>query len=150
MILLLWIPVSFAASPLPSATSTPSLANANPFVVEGQMRLMLRDPFRKPSGRGPASLRDKNEIERVAIDQLKYIAVLTDDYRSRALFSLPGGKLWAVKMGDFVGLSGGVVSAINPEYVEVRETSMNIAGEQEVVYRHIPLVAEKSGPEVKS
>ncbi len=103
--------------------------------------LKMRDPFRKPEGRGIQKI-IKSELEKYSISEFKMVGVSTGPTKMRALVSAPDGKSYFVAEGVKIGLRGGIVRKITPEGIQVREKIVNIIGEEENVDSEIKLVAE--------
>ena len=77
-----------------------------------------RDPFAPPAGPARAT---GTPLERVDIDQIRLVALVDDGRAPRALVEDAGGVGYVVRVGTPVGPRGGVVIAVGPGALRIRE-----------------------------
>lgn len=68
-------------------------------------------------------LRPKEPLEEYSLSQLSLVAIISETTIPKAMFIDPKGFGHVLKEGDRLGLSGGVISDIRDNEVEVREVS---------------------------
>jgi len=140
--LLLSLSTTHAASPTPGVAGPTLVTSAGPLTMAQidaafatsieELALKLRDPFKMPNIEGK-SVEIKSDLERYSINEYKLVGVVTGPKHPRALLLAPGGKSYFVTEKMKIGNSGGLISRITSDGIQVREKVINTIGQTENV-----------------
>ncbi|TDP77496.1 pilus assembly protein PilP [Bradymonas sediminis] len=100
----------------------PDQIRRNPFLPEMDVVRPTRNVAR-------GEVRPKDPLEQYSLGQLNLVAIISSVAVPKAMFLDPVGFGHVVKKGDRIGLSGGIVSDIRDNEVEIREVSEGLDSE---------------------
>lgn len=130
---------ALAIAPFPAARAEPLPAEM----------MRLRDPFKRPEPKG--ELLQRTELEQFPIERIRLVGIMTGPKRMRAMVQTPDGKTHFVAERAKIGTRKGVVTAITPEAMRVREQIVNVLGQEESVETDVLLPPDaRSGRGVSS
>ena len=127
--------LTLAALPVhaePPAGSDTAVASVEPMGDVPYDATGRRDPFRPPRvGAAPRSIGEpRTPLQRYEIGQLHLVAIIYETQEPRAVVEDEQGLGYIVKVGTPIGMSGGVVRAIERGRVRITEESTDFYGEQ--------------------
>jgi type IV pilus assembly protein PilP len=93
----------------------------NPFVLEGQAADAVPATAAAASGIAPDPLRRKEELEQYALDSLRMTGTLQQDDVIWGLILAPGGTLYRVRVGNYLGQNNGQITRISEGQIELIE-----------------------------
>ena len=108
----------------------PEIAQVDTFIFEPGDR---RDPFEldtqtaaaEPTAAGgdlaPDPLRRKEELEQFSLDSLKMVGTMEQDDATWGLVIAPGGTLYRVRAGNYLGQNNGQITRITEDEIELTE-----------------------------
>ena len=125
-----WMPEIGTAAQQSEAALVPSGAETN-FAYSPKGR---RDPFKpliqektgtikKSTGRAEKL---KGPLEKFELSQYRLIALMVVKGVPRAMVKAPDGKSYTVKIGEYIGLNGGIVKNIETKVTEIDANGMRI------------------------
>lgn len=90
----------------------------------------LRDPFKRPAVEDLDKGKVLTELEKISLDQLKVVGVVTGLQRPQAVIAGPDSKTHIVTLGTRIGVRQGVVTSIQTNGIVVREKLVNPLGQE--------------------
>jgi hypothetical protein len=105
----------------------------------------LRDPFRRPEITLEKEA-PKEPLQLIPVDDLKLVGVTLGLGRVVAMLKDKGGKTWYVREGMKIGTQGGVIVKITATQVQIKETTQNALGQEEVNDKPIYLPNDRVNP----
>lgn len=81
----------------------------------------LRDPFAPLIIKRQISTKGGSPLETYDIEELKLTGLVFDKKGSFALIQTPDGKFYIAKEKDKVGVSGGTITKIGKDFIEIKE-----------------------------
>lgn len=75
----------------------------------------------------PDQTRPKQPLENFALDSLKFVGTLDDSQARWGLIQAPNGRIFRVKVGDYMGKNYGRILNLTDESLKLEET-INVAG----------------------
>lgn len=106
--------------------------------------LSMRDPFRKPIPEATTVVIRTN-LEQYPTSSFKLLGVISGLNRLRALLLAPDGKTYFVTERMKIGLKGGIIRKIHPDFIQVREKLVNFVGEEENIDNELRLNSGSEG-----
>jgi len=137
LLLIAFLPAVLAAQGPPSGDSAPVVASLAPpppdtFVYSPQGR---RDPFEPLVEKEPIIAevvkkvrpeKLKGPLERFELKQFRLLAIMVVRGIPHAMVKAPDGKSYTVKVDDYIGLNGGMVTDIQTKVIDIDENGMRI------------------------
>lgn len=90
----------------------------DPFVMDTQTAEAVAGTS---NGIAPNPLRRKEELEQYALDSLKMVGTLEQDKTMWGLIKAPGGILYRVHVGNYMGTNNGQITRISDDEIDVTE-----------------------------
>jgi type IV pilus assembly protein PilP len=99
----------------------------DPFVMDAQSAEVAATGA--DDGIAPDPLRRKEELEQYSLDSLKMVGTLEQDEATWGLVKAPGGTLYRVRVGNYMGTNNGQVTRITEDEIELTEIVSEKAGD---------------------
>jgi type IV pilus assembly protein PilP len=100
-------------------TETPIFTTVQPYDSE-----YLRDPFAPLIVKRQIGQKTKSPLESYEVEELKLTGIVFDSKGSFALIEAPDGKFYVVKEKEKIGISGGIITKIGKDFIEIKETPL--------------------------
>jgi type IV pilus assembly protein PilP len=91
----------------------------DPFVMDTQSAEVAAGG--SDSGLAPDPLRRKEELEQYSLDSLKMVGTLEQKDTTWGLVKAPGGTLYRVRVGNYLGTNNGQITRITEDEIELTE-----------------------------
>ena len=91
----------------------------------------------------------KGPLEKFELKQFRLLAIMVVSGTPRAMVKAPDGKSYTVKIGDYVGMNGGLVKAIQTKVIDTDDLGMRIEKSPDRIVIEETGVDSITGKEVK-